>query len=67
MKNHLIVVGLPVDEFGNYDNLSDKEKYELACHHPEGSVFDDASEFFHYLNEDMVDTENKFWFLLKWE
>jgi hypothetical protein len=66
MRNHL-VVGLPIELEGDYDNLSDKEKYELACHHPEGSIFDDVSEFFHYLNMDMIDTENKYWYLLKWE
>ena len=66
MRNHL-VVGLPIELEGNYDNLSDKEKYELASHHPEGTIFDDVSEFFHYLNMDMIDTENKYWYLLKWE
>lgn len=60
-----MIVGLPIEPYGDYDNLNDKEKYELAVSHPDGVIFEDVTEFFYYLNKGMINNSEKVWFPLK--
>ena len=66
MKNH-IVVGFPIDIDDNidYNALTDRQKHELALSNDDAIIYDSPKDFFNELNEDLVDTENVMWFLIK--
>jgi hypothetical protein len=66
MKNH-IVVGFPIDIDDNidYNALTDRQKHELALSNDDAIIYDNPKDFFAELNEDLVDTENVLWFLIK--
>ena len=44
--------------------LSPKHLYELACEDEDAVIYDSVDTFFKELNYDLVDTENKLWFLV---
>ena len=60
------VVGFSVDKYDmDYLNgLSPKHLYELACEDEDAVIYDSVDTFFKELNCDLVDTENKLWFLV---
>ena len=60
------VVGFSVDKYDmDYLNgLSPKCLYELACEDEDAVIYDSVDTFFKELNCDLVDTENKLWFLV---
>ena len=68
------VVGFSVDKYNmDYLNglspnylygLSPKHLYELACEDEDAVIYDSVDTFFKELNCDLVDTENKLWFLV---
>lgn len=71
----MVVVGIPVDicfvndnkkiDRDYLDSLSDKEMYELALDLSESIIYDNEKVFFNELNDDLVDTENNYWFILR--
>lgn len=60
------VVGFSVYKYNmDYLNgLSPKHLYELACEDEDAVIYDSVDTFFKELNCDLVDTENKLWFLV---
>ena len=66
MKNHL-VVGFPIDIDSDieYNSLTDRQKYEMALENQDAVIYDSPKDFFNELNEDIVDTENMYWFIIK--
>ena len=66
MKNHL-VVGFPIDIDSDidYNSLTDRQKYEMALEKQDVVIYDNPKDFFNELNEDIVDTENMYWFIIK--
>lgn len=66
-KGH-IVVGLSVDYGRQYlENLTDKEKHQTALYDEDAVIYDTPETFFNAMNNDLVDTENLYWFMLDWE
>lgn len=71
----MVVVGIPVDicfvndnkniDRDYLDSLSDKEMYDLALEIEESVIYDYEKNFFNDLNDDLVDTENNYWFILR--
>ena len=66
MKNHLVVGFLiDIDSDIDYNSLTDRQKYEMALENQDAVIYDSPKDFFNELNEDIVDTENMYWFIIK--
>ena len=70
MDKKMIVVGFPIDfepfkskEY--YDGLNDRQKHEHALEDEEAIIYDNVNDFFNEMNEDLVDTENNYWYLIQ--
>lgn len=61
-----IVVGFPIeiDNGVNYKECSDRQLHEMALVNQDAVIYDSPKDFFTELNNDFVDTENMFWFLI---
>lgn len=61
-----IVVGFSVFDFQKdyLDKLSDREKHEHYLETSSSQAYDNVNDFFYELNDDRVDTENYFWYLI---
>lgn len=59
-----MVIGFPVEKYplGGLNNLTPRQKYEYALSDEECVIFETTDEFFDMLNNDLIDTENNFWF-----
>lgn len=64
--NKQIVVGFPIelDNNINYKNLNDRQLHELALYSEDAVIYDSVKDFFNELNDDFVDTENMYWFVI---
>ena len=68
------VIGFPIDtEFMSQsknvnrdflESLSDNQLNELALELSDAVIYDHEKEFFYALNDDLVDTENYYWFII---
>lgn len=68
MGKHIVVGFNIMDNEGNcpnYENLTDREKHELALSDESTIIYDCPNDFFIDMNMDLVDTENRFWYLIK--
>ena len=67
MNKHIVVgFEIPIgDNVPNYHSMSDRQKHECALNDETAVIYDNPKTFFEELNSDYVDTENKFWFLIK--
>lgn len=59
-----IVVGFEVDSLLDYKKMSDRQLHEKALYTEDAVIYDSPKDFFAELNEDYVDTENMYWFLI---
>lgn len=61
-----IVVGFSVFDFQKdyLNTLSDREKHEHYLESSSAISYDNVKDFFYELNDDLVDTENYFWYLI---
>lgn len=66
MTKKQIVVGLPIeiDSDIDYNKLNNRQIHELALSDENAVIYDTPNDFFNELNEDLVDIENMFWFLI---
>ena len=70
MDKKMIVVGFPI-EFESYkskeyyDSLNDRQKHEHALYDEEAIIYDNVNDFFNEMNEDLVDTEHNYWYVIQ--
>lgn len=66
MAKKQIVVGFEVDFDNNisYNELTDRQKHEMALYDENARIYDCPKDFFADMNADLVDTENYLWFLI---
>ena len=66
MAKKQIVVGFEVDFDNNisYNELTDRQKHEMALYDENARIYDCPKDFFADMNADCVDTENYLWFLI---
>lgn len=64
--NKQIVVGFPIELENNinYKELNDRKLHELALDSEDAVIYDCVKDFFNELNDDFVDTENMYWFVI---
>ncbi len=64
MDKRTKVIGFPVDSFEKsyLDSLNSSYLFELGCETEESIIYDSVDEFLSELNDDLVDTENNFWY-----
>jgi hypothetical protein len=61
-----IIVGFEIDIDSNisHKELTDRQKHELALYDENAIIYDCPKDFFDDMNNDMVDTENRLWYLI---
>lgn len=66
MAKKQIVVGFEVDFDNNisYNELTDRQKHEMALYDENARIYDCPKDFFADMNADLADTENYLWFLI---
>lgn len=64
-KNDIRVVSFPIDQYDRQwlDTLTDEQLSETACAEGNSDIFT-LKEFQENLNNDYIDTENKWWYFL---
>ena len=64
-NSNIRVVSFPIEQYDRsyLDTLTDKELSEAACAEGESDILT-LSEFQESLNNDTIDTENKWWYFL---
>lgn len=66
MAKKQIVVGFEIqlDSDISYNELTDRQKHEMALYDENARIYDCPKDFFADMNADLVDTENYIWFLI---
>lgn len=61
-----IVVGFPfvIDNDVDYRECSDRQLHEMALENTDAVIYDSPKDFFAELNNNFVNTENMYWFLI---
>lgn len=48
-----------------YDKLSDRQKHEEALEDETAVIVDNVESWFNDLNDDLIDTENYWWYIIQ--
>lgn len=66
MAKKQIVVGFLLEEYELYElnQMTDRQKHELALSDDSCYIVDNVSDWFNDLNNDFIDTENVYWFCI---
>lgn len=62
-----IVVGFPCETYSKnvLGSMTDHQKHEWALNDEDCVIYDSLNDFFNEMNDDLVDTENMYWFSIK--
>lgn len=64
MKQIVVGFQIEIDSNIDYKKLSDRQLHEIALYTEDAVIYDSPKDFFAELNNDFVDTENMYWFLI---